>query len=91
VRQREIEIEGERFKFKPAEKIQLFFSYRHTPGLVEEMLGAHGLRVIESVDYLLGRGRGVPVPTKCDNLARTRGCVTKSEGSVEIEVVATPL
>ncbi len=47
VRQREIEIEGERFKFQPGDKIQLFFSYRHTPALVKEMLGTYGLRVLD--------------------------------------------
>ena len=46
-RQREIEIEGERFKFEPGERLQLFFSYRHTPGLVKGMLGAYALEVID--------------------------------------------
>jgi uncharacterized SAM-dependent methyltransferase len=46
-RPREIEIEGERFQFQPGDKIRLFFSYRHTPGLASELLAAHGLRVID--------------------------------------------
>jgi uncharacterized SAM-dependent methyltransferase len=46
-RAREMEVSGERFVFAPGESLRLFFSYRHTPGLVRSMLGQHGLTVKE--------------------------------------------
>jgi hypothetical protein len=40
-------VDAEAFEFKPGESFRLFFSYRHTPALVREMLAAHDLQVIE--------------------------------------------
>jgi uncharacterized SAM-dependent methyltransferase len=42
---REIRVDGERFRFRPGERIRLFFSYRHTPALVRTLLREHGLEV----------------------------------------------
>jgi hypothetical protein len=47
-RPRAIEIDGERFAFEAGARIRLFFSYRHTPGLVEKLLHSHGMTVEES-------------------------------------------
>jgi L-histidine Nalpha-methyltransferase len=47
VRRREIVVESERFEFDAGEAIRLFFSYRHTPALVRNLLGQHGLRVLD--------------------------------------------
>lgn len=47
-RARDIEIDGERFAFKEGDRIRLFFSYRHTPILVERLLRAHGMTVEKS-------------------------------------------
>lgn len=44
---REFKLEGEGFAFRPGERIRLFFSYRHTPALVRELLGKQGLEVAE--------------------------------------------
>ena len=44
-RPRAIEIDGEQFAFETGDRIRLFFSYRHTPGLVEKLLRAHGMTV----------------------------------------------
>lgn len=44
---REIRLEEETFAFQPGDKIRLFFSYRHTPALVTEMLRENGLKLIE--------------------------------------------
>ena len=46
-RPRVIQIETERFPFRPGESIRLFFSYRHTPELARRLLSAHGLEVRE--------------------------------------------
>jgi L-histidine N-alpha-methyltransferase len=46
-RARQIEMDGEIFKFSSGEKIRLFFSYRHTPDRVRALLEEHGLRVVE--------------------------------------------
>lgn len=46
-RARRIEVDGEHFKFKAGDAIQLFFSYRYTPELVRAKLAAHGLKVRE--------------------------------------------
>jgi L-histidine N-alpha-methyltransferase len=42
---REILVEGEKFKFRRGESIQLFFSYRYTPERVEKNLSRHGLKI----------------------------------------------
>lgn len=44
-RGREIQVEETTFSFAAGEAIRLFFSYRHTPGRVCELLGRYGLRV----------------------------------------------
>jgi len=43
--QRTLTVHGERFDFLPGDRIGLFFSYRHTPDLVRELLEPHGLTV----------------------------------------------
>lgn len=40
-----IKVAGEPFVFTVGECMRLFFSYRHTPALVRQLLNAHGLRV----------------------------------------------
>jgi uncharacterized SAM-dependent methyltransferase len=42
-----INVDPERFDFLPEDSIRLFFSYRHTPPLVEGLLRAHGLKVLD--------------------------------------------
>jgi len=44
-RSRSIEVEGERFDFPEGDSIRLFFSYRHTPQKVRDLLARHGLTV----------------------------------------------
>ena len=44
---RAIAVEGKRFEFKAGERLRLFFSYRHTPTRVRELLSAHSLQVSE--------------------------------------------
>ena len=46
-RPQRIEIDGETFRFKPGEKIRLFFSYRHTPDRVRKILSQFKLEVCE--------------------------------------------
>jgi uncharacterized SAM-dependent methyltransferase len=46
-RPREIQVEAERFQFAAGETIRLFYSWRHTPGLVRALLGQHGLQVLD--------------------------------------------
>jgi uncharacterized SAM-dependent methyltransferase len=46
-RARRVEVEGELFRFKAGEAVQLFFSYRYTPELVRAKLATHGLKVRE--------------------------------------------
>ena len=46
-RSREIQVDAQRFQFAAGEAIRLFFSWRHTPALVQRLLGEHGLRVID--------------------------------------------
>jgi L-histidine N-alpha-methyltransferase len=41
----QLRVDGERFEFLPRAAIRLFFSYRHTPERIRELLGAHGLTV----------------------------------------------
>lgn len=44
---RTVQIESETVQFAIGETLRLFFSYRHTPELLEEILGRHGLRIAE--------------------------------------------
>jgi uncharacterized SAM-dependent methyltransferase len=44
---REVQVEGERFRFEAGESVRLFFSHRYTPALVEKALATHGLRVAD--------------------------------------------
>ncbi|HWW00238.1 MAG TPA: L-histidine N(alpha)-methyltransferase [Candidatus Acidoferrum sp.] len=46
-RARQIELETDRFDFRAGECIRLFFSYRHTPGLFNNLLKGHGLRLLQ--------------------------------------------
>jgi uncharacterized SAM-dependent methyltransferase len=46
-RSRQILVDSARFEFSPGESIRLFFSCRHTPGLVRTQLAARGLQVLE--------------------------------------------
>ncbi len=46
LRERVLTVHDERFAFRPGDVVRLFFSYRHTPGLVRQLLQAHGLRVL---------------------------------------------
>ena len=63
-RPREIQVDTERFVFSAGDSIRLFFSYRHTPGLVRSQLARHGLVVLEQWIapsgeegvFLVGRG-----------------------------------
>ncbi len=43
---REIHVQGEPVRFAAGEAFRLFFSYRHTPALIKQMLGAQELRVV---------------------------------------------
>lgn len=42
-----IQLPEERFEFRAGEKIRLFFSYRHTPQRMTNLLAHHGIAVIE--------------------------------------------
>ncbi len=42
---RKVRMEEETFPFKPGDTLRLFFSYRHTPALMNGLLRPHGLRV----------------------------------------------
>jgi uncharacterized SAM-dependent methyltransferase len=61
---RSVQVETERFEFRPAESVRLFFSYRHSPALVRSLLGSQGLEVLgqwiasseEEGVFLVGRG-----------------------------------
>jgi uncharacterized SAM-dependent methyltransferase len=46
-RQCEVSVDTERFRFDAGESIRLFFSYRHTPGLVRALLSQQGLKVVD--------------------------------------------
>jgi L-histidine N-alpha-methyltransferase len=46
-RAREIQVDAHRFQFPAGESIRLFFSYRHTPALVQTLLARHGLKVLD--------------------------------------------
>ena len=43
----ELQIDAERFAFRPGDSIRLFFSYRHTPSLVRSLLAEHKLDVLD--------------------------------------------
>jgi len=45
VRRKNLRIDSHTFTFQPTDLLRLFFSYRHTPELVERLLAAHGLPV----------------------------------------------
>ena len=45
VRRRDIRVDSHTFIFQPTDVLRLFFSYRHTPALVERLLAPHGLPV----------------------------------------------
>jgi len=47
LRERILTVHDERFAFGPGEAVRLFFSYRHTPGGVRQLLQTHRLRVLE--------------------------------------------
>jgi L-histidine N-alpha-methyltransferase len=47
VRPREIQVDQQYFHFDSAESIRLFFSWRHTPALLQQSLGDYGLRVLD--------------------------------------------
>ncbi len=47
VRSRQIHLDECLFEFSPSESIRLFFTYRHTPALVCDMLARYGLRALE--------------------------------------------
>ncbi|HXC98861.1 MAG TPA: L-histidine N(alpha)-methyltransferase [Verrucomicrobiae bacterium] len=44
---RQISIDRETFAFRIGDAIRLFFSYRHTPGLVRTLLAPHGIKVLD--------------------------------------------
>jgi L-histidine N-alpha-methyltransferase len=46
LRERRIEVDGEKFEFQPGDKVRLFFSYRHTPDRVAGLLSQHGITVL---------------------------------------------
>ena len=46
-RNRQIQIDEEKFDFRAGEKIRLFFSYRHTPERICALLNPHGFSVME--------------------------------------------
>lgn len=63
---RSIAVEDQRFDFRTGDSIRLFFSYRYTPAVVREVLGKHGLAVVnqwitqsdEEGVFLCGRSQG---------------------------------
>jgi uncharacterized SAM-dependent methyltransferase len=46
-RERELMVHHEHFAFRPGEAVRLFFSYRHTPGRLRQLLQAHRVQVVE--------------------------------------------
>lgn len=44
---RTIRCEGEEFAFAAGERFQLFFSYRHTPGILRTLLGGAGMQIVQ--------------------------------------------
>jgi L-histidine Nalpha-methyltransferase len=47
VRERSLMVHDERFVFGPGDSLRLFFSYRHTPDGLGQLLQAHGLLIAE--------------------------------------------
>ncbi len=45
LRERQFEVDAERFEFRPGDSIRLFFSCRHTPALVRALLARYGMTV----------------------------------------------
>ena len=45
---RHLDCEGEAFSFASGERFRLFFSYRHTPKIVDQLCRQHGMRVMDS-------------------------------------------
>jgi L-histidine N-alpha-methyltransferase len=69
-RERTIEVEGESFRFATGETIRLFFSYRHTPALLRELLSGHGIQV--EAEWLNSTGEeGVFLARKAPRLSAT--------------------
>jgi L-histidine Nalpha-methyltransferase len=46
-RDREVVLETERFQFLRGQSLRVFFSFRHTPRLVQSLLEDHGLQIID--------------------------------------------
>jgi L-histidine Nalpha-methyltransferase len=46
-RPREVSVDAQRVAFSVGETLRLFFSYRHTPALVQSLLARHGLNVLD--------------------------------------------
>jgi uncharacterized SAM-dependent methyltransferase len=46
-RNRELQVDGEKFVYTRGDKIRLFFSYRYTPDLIRSLLAQHRLNVLE--------------------------------------------
>jgi hypothetical protein len=47
LRPRILTVHDERFAFGPGDAMRLFFSYRHTPTIIRELLQQHDLEVVE--------------------------------------------
>ena len=47
IQPREVQLDDQKFKFAAGDSIRLFFSFRHTPVLIREMLARHGLQVLD--------------------------------------------
>jgi hypothetical protein len=47
LRERLLTVHDERFAFGAGDAVRLFFSYRHTPDRVRQLLQAHRLQVLE--------------------------------------------
>jgi L-histidine N-alpha-methyltransferase len=46
-RRRKFQVDSEQFQFEPRDSIRLFFSYRHTPELLQKILQSRGLRIAQ--------------------------------------------
>ncbi len=46
-RERQFQLDAERFEFRSGDSIRLFFSYRHTPALIRTLLEGYGLEVVD--------------------------------------------
>jgi uncharacterized SAM-dependent methyltransferase len=47
LRERELVVHSEHFNFRPGEAVRLFFSYRHTPERLRQLLQGHRLQIID--------------------------------------------